>query len=90
MTPLLSTLSVQLPESTAIVALRLDTLGGSLVALSPIGSELVSAVSTTPEVEALQLSAPITREVVGTTELQRTAMRFRFKRRAPAARAARR
>jgi hypothetical protein len=90
MTPFLSTLSVQLPESTAIVALRIDTLGGSFVALSPIGSELVSAVSTTPELDALQLSAPITREVVGPTELQRTAMRFRFKRRAPAARAARR
>jgi hypothetical protein len=81
LTPLLSALSVQLPESTAIVALRLDTLGGTLNALSPAGAELVQAVSGTPGVDGLQLNAPITRETVGSIELQRTALRFRFKRR---------
>ena len=79
-TPLLSALSMQLPESTAIVALRLDTLGGTFIALSPVGAALVPAVSSMPSVEGLQLSAPITRETIGPLELQRTALRFRFTR----------
>lgn len=83
-TPMLSSLSIQLPESTAIIALRLDTLGGSLVTLSPVGAELVPAIGDTPGVDAIQLSAPITRETVGPVELQRIAVRFRFKRRAKA------
>ena len=78
-TPLLASLSLQLPESTAIVALRLDTLGGALVALSPVGTDVVAAVSTTPAIGAIQLSAPITRETVGPLELQRMSLRFRFK-----------
>ena len=79
LTPLLSSISLQLPESTAIVALRLDTLGGTLVALSPVGADLVAAVSTTPGIDAIQLSAPITREMAGPLELQRMALRFHYK-----------
>ena len=89
-TPLLSALSIQLPESTAIVALRLDTLGATFIALSPIGTALVPAVSSMPGVEGLQLSAPITRETIGPLELQRTALRFRFMRRPSTSRPMRR
>ncbi len=81
LTPMLSAISLQLPESTAITALRIDTIGGTMVTLSPSGTALVSALSTTPGVETLQLSAPITREMIGLLELQRTAVRFRFQRR---------
>ena len=90
LTPLLSSLSLQLPESTAIVALRLDTLGGALVALSPVGTDVAAAVSTTPGIDAIQLSAPITREMVGPLELQRMGLRFRFKARVASALAQRR
>lgn len=79
-TPLLSSLSTQLPESTAIINLRVDTLGGTVVTLSPLGTAIVAAVGNTPDVDGLQLSAPITREQVGPIELQRMAVRFRFKR----------
>ncbi|MEP6733826.1 MAG: hypothetical protein ABJE10_24480 [bacterium] len=78
-TPLLASLSTQLPESTAVVSLRLDTLGGTLVTLSPLGTAIVPAVGETPGVDGLQLSAPITREQLGPLELQRIAVRFRFK-----------
>ena len=80
MTPLLSSLSEQLPESTAIIALRLDTLGGTIVTLSLPGTAIVSAVSDTPGLDGLQLSAPITSETIGPLDLQRIAVRFRFRR----------
>src|SRR5258708_19252201 len=78
LTPMLSAISLQLPESTAITALRIDTIGGTMVTLSPFGTALVSALSTTPGVETLQLSAPITREMIALLQLQRTAGRFPF------------
>lgn len=82
-TSFLSALTMELPDSTAIVTLRLDTLGGTVVLLSPPAAAVLASVSAAPGVVGLQLTAPITREAVGPLELRRMALRFKFSR-APA------
>jgi hypothetical protein len=78
MTKLLASMSEAVPPMTAILNLRIDSTGGSLTALSPHGAEVFAAVSQLPGVRGALITAPLTRETLEQTELERVAIRFQF------------
>jgi hypothetical protein len=86
--PLLAAITRRLPEGSAIVALRVDTLGGTLMVLGPRAAATVTALDATPGIASPEIIGPVTREVLngaptpgGVTgaspELERVTMRFR-------------
>lgn len=78
MTRQLGRLTEALPESTAILALRLDTLGGSLTTLSTDGPAVLPALGKVPGLTRVRVSGAVTREQVSGVELERVALTFAF------------
>jgi hypothetical protein len=60
----LAAVARSLPEESAIVAIRLDSAGGQLVALAPSAAVVVRALERVPEVGASDIAGPVTRERV--------------------------
>jgi hypothetical protein len=77
MTALLGALSEALPESTALVSLRVDSLEGNLVALAPHAADVLPALLDLPGVAAPRIMGSVTREVQGGARVERAAIRFR-------------
>jgi hypothetical protein len=82
MTRFLSAITEAIPESTAIVMLRVDSVGGNVLALSLKGAEVLSAVRQIAGVSFAQITAPLTRETIEGAEVERVSIRFQFPRRA--------
>jgi hypothetical protein len=61
---LLEQLTHALPEGAALVALRMDSVGGTLMALTPRAGALVAALDTLPLLAAVEVLGPVTRERV--------------------------
>lgn len=89
MTVLLDQLATALPADAAIIALRADSLGGSLVAIGPDAAELIDALEHVSCIASPEIVGPITHEVTqGTTTAptpgparptaQRVTVRFAF------------
>jgi hypothetical protein len=78
MTMLLGSLSQVLPESTAIVSLRVDSVGGTLVGLTQVGNTILPEVSRVAGVVSAELTGAVTREVVAGVPMQRFVSVFRF------------
>lgn len=76
-TVLLGALSRALPESTAMMTLRADTVEGTFVSLSPRAADLVPALVGTPAVRDPRIVGSVTREVVAGAKLERATVRFR-------------
>jgi hypothetical protein len=76
-TMLLAELSRSLPESTAVVSLRLDSLDASLVAVSPRATNIIPQLFGVPGVLSPQIVGSITREALGPIHLERATIRFR-------------
>jgi hypothetical protein len=66
------------PVTTAVLNLRVDSAGGTILALSPHGAELFAAVGQLPLVKGARITAPLTRETVESGELERVVLRFDF------------
>ena len=64
------------PDSTTIATLRVDSAGGSLVALAPSAARVLSQLHTTTI--DVQVAGAITPAIVDGTALQRLPLRFRF------------
>ncbi len=92
-TLLLEDLTRALPEGSALVALTVDSVGGSVVALAPQASAVLAALEHVPSVAAPEIVGPVTREALARdathesagqppvpVEFQRVAVRFRFAR----------
>jgi hypothetical protein len=79
MTALLGTLSMALPDSTAILTLRVDSIGGSIVTVAPMGTTVLTHLARVPGIKSPRLVGALTREVVGGVQLQRSAMAFQLK-----------
>ena len=77
---LLGALAETTPESTAIVTLRLDGRGGSLVALAPRAAAVLPALGDLREIMGATISSPVTREQIGAQELERVTIRFQLAR----------
>lgn len=69
-------LATTLPEGSAIVALRIDSVGGTVVALTPRAAVLVNRLDTLPSVIGPQIVGPVTREIVSGRDLERVTVRF--------------
>jgi hypothetical protein len=77
-TVLLASLARALPEGAALLALHVDSAGGSVVALSPRAGAVLTGLERVSGVVAPEIGGPVTREVVGGRELERATVRFRW------------
>ncbi len=77
---LLGSLSQELPDSTAIVSLHVDSIGGTLVALAPVGTTILPDISRTSGIASAEITGAVTRETVAGAVLQRLVTAFRFAR----------
>lgn len=77
-TLLLADLTRALPEGSAILTLRIDTAGGTLVALAPRAAAVLSPLGHIPGIVAPEIIGPMTREVADGRELERVTLRFRI------------
>lgn len=75
---LLRDLTKALPEHTALVALTIDTLSGTLVALSRDPTSVVDALERVPELASPELLGPVTPETDNSQSLQRLTVQFRI------------
>ena len=75
---LLGSLSQVLPESTAIVSFHIDSVGGTLVVLTPIGGTILPDISRATGVVSAEITGAVTRETVGGAAVQRQVTAFRF------------
>ncbi len=77
-TRLLAELNRTLPEGAALVALRVDTAGGSIVALAPRAATVVAAIEKAPGIVSPEIVGPVTREAAAGRQVERVSVRFRF------------
>jgi hypothetical protein len=77
-TALLVDLARALPKEAALVALDVDTTGGTLVALGARASQVTTALEKVKEIASPEIVGPVTRESVGSREVERVTVRFRF------------
>lgn len=75
---LLSGLTKVLPERSALLTLRTDSAGGTLVALAPRAAQVVTPLERMTGITRVQIVGPVTREVLGTQQLERITLQFRF------------
>lgn len=75
-TLLLGAFSRVLPESTAIVELRIDSTGGSFTALSPHAADILPQLAGIDGATSARIAGTITRENVAGAQLERATFRF--------------
>jgi hypothetical protein len=75
---LLGSLSQMLPDSTAIVSFHMDSVGGTLVALTPVGGAILPDISRATGIVSAEITGAVTRETVGGAPVQRLVTSFRF------------
>lgn len=80
---LLARFAAVLPQGSALVSIEGDSAGGALVALAPRASMVLGALERIPEIEAGEISGPVTREVAAGRPVERVSVRFRFRRHTP-------
>jgi hypothetical protein len=79
-TMLLADLTRALPKEAALVALNVDTTGGTLVALGARASQVTTALEKVNKIASPEIVGPVTRETAGTREVERVTVRFKFAR----------
>jgi hypothetical protein len=79
-TTLLANLTRALPKEAALVALDVDTAGGTLVALGARASQVTTALEKVKEIASPEIVGPVTRETAGSREVERVTVRFKFAR----------
>jgi hypothetical protein len=77
-TMLMAALAKALPEGAALLALHVDSAGGSVVAFAPRAGALLARLETVPGLAAPEITGPVTREVVAAHEVERVTVRFRW------------
>jgi hypothetical protein len=75
-TLLVNDLARALPVGSALVALRVDSAGGTLVALAPRAATLIERLERVTEMATPTFVGPVTREVAANSEVERIAIRF--------------
>lgn len=78
-TLLVAQLAHALPDASALVTLRADSTGGTLVALTPRAAQLVENLNRAVVITSPTIIGPITREVAAASgEVERVTIRFRW------------
>lgn len=75
---LLADITRLLPPEAALVAFRIDSVSGTLVALAPRAGAMISRLEKSPFIVAPEMLGPLTREVAGGREYERVTIRFRL------------
>lgn len=75
----LAELADALPPTAQLVAVRLDSAGGNLVALAPRAGDALSKIEGMDAIQSPEFIGPVTREYVGTQEKERVTIRFRWR-----------
>lgn len=73
---LLARLTAALPESTVIVSISVDTVGGTATLLGRRASAAVARLETLPGWSGVQLMGPVLRQQVGGVALEQVSLRF--------------
>lgn len=79
-TLLVNDLARALPTGGALVTLRVDSAGGTLVALAPRAAALIERLEHVPGLATPTFVGPVTREVAASSEVERVAIRFSWPR----------
>jgi hypothetical protein len=79
-TVLMAALAKALPDGAALLALHVDSAGGSVVAFTPRAGALLARLETVPGLAAPEITGPVTRETAGGHEVERVTVRFRSSR----------
>ncbi|MEO9035420.1 MAG: hypothetical protein ABI442_07930 [Gemmatimonadaceae bacterium] len=77
MMPLLRDIARVLPESVAVVTMRVDSLEGSIVVLGKRVTDVLPEISAIAGVVGAHFIGSVTRETEGTAQLERATIRFR-------------
>jgi hypothetical protein len=80
MTMLLGAVSQALPESTAMLSLRVDTLEGTFVALTPHAADILPLLAVVDPIVNARIIGSVTRENQEQARVERTTVRFRRRR----------
>jgi type IV pilus assembly PilN-like protein len=75
---MLAELTQLLPPDAAVTTLRIDSAGGSLVAVAPHAGALVKRIDRSRIFVAPTLVGPVSRDVVGGREMERVTIAFRL------------
>jgi hypothetical protein len=75
---LLAALTAALPAASAIVTLKVDSAGGTIVALAPRAALIVTQLEAVEAIVAPEITGPVSREIVAGRELERVTVRFRL------------
>lgn len=78
MTVLLGNLTRALPQHAALSTLRVGDEEGTIMILAPRGTNVVAAIERTIGIADVQIVGPVTVEVIGGRELERTTVGFRL------------
>jgi len=81
-TRLLGALAKAIPESTAIVTLRVDSMEGNFVAIAPRVTDVLPSISSVEGIAAPRIVGSVTLEALSGIRVERGAFRFRRPRRA--------
>ncbi|MEP6493403.1 MAG: hypothetical protein ABJF01_12040 [bacterium] len=84
MTLLLGAITQALPDSTALLTLRVDSLEGSFVALTPRAADILPQLAVVDPMVLPKIVGSVTREMQGAVRVERATVRFR-RRRTPTA-----
>lgn len=76
-TMLVGAISQVLPESTALVTLRLDSLEGNFVALTPHAADILAQLAEVTELSSPRIVGSLTKEMIGSAQLERATVRFK-------------
>jgi len=75
-TVLIGAISQALPESTALVSLRVDTIGGTLTAVAPRATDVLPQLAEIASIESSRLAGVVTRELMGGARVERATIHF--------------
>jgi hypothetical protein len=75
-TRLLADINHALPTGSAVVVLKVDSAGGSMVALTPRASAILGPLERVAGVHGTQIVGTVTHEVVGGRPVERVGIRF--------------
>jgi hypothetical protein len=77
MTMLVGAIAQAIPDSTALVTLRVDSVEGSFVALTPHAADVLPELAGIDGVVNPRIAGSVTRETQGAARLERATVRFR-------------
>jgi hypothetical protein len=75
-TQFLAQLTRALPEASVMVTARVDSLGGAVVVLAPHAASALASLDSVAGIAAPQIIGPVTKEVLGSRELERATVQF--------------